>query len=328
MSNPQYVSLVPSGGVPVRLAQQNGAPYPTTGTGSLVFSNGPVLTNAVLNGFTLNAPIIANSNGTQAQPAFAILTSDKGLYSNGTGNISFAASNVTLASFTTTGGGIFIDYFLGNGTRLTTLSDTSNEVQMDAVDTTGVSKYNLSLNKYGGNVFIGNGLSAASSSNGNLTVKGNVSASNLSLAKGTLVASVPTLITETWSNSGVNFEAFKINVTATNQADPSYIMRLQIGGADRFSVDRFGTGIFNAGVFMGGSLQANTGSAPPAGGSQGVGLLCTTTAHYGVFFGVGVPTLSAAKGSLYLRSDGTTTNDRAYINTDGATTWTALTTAA
>ena len=42
----------------------------------------------------------------------------------------------------------------------------------------------------------------------------------------------------------------------------------------------------------------------------------------------GAPTLSAAKGSLYLRSDGSTTNDRMYVNTNGATTWTAVTTAA
>jgi len=47
-----------------------------------------------------------------------------------------------------------------------------------------------------------------------------------------------------------------------------------------------------------------------------------------IISGSGAPTLSAAKGSLYLRTDGTTTNDRAYINTDGSTTWTAITTAA
>lgn len=47
-----------------------------------------------------------------------------------------------------------------------------------------------------------------------------------------------------------------------------------------------------------------------------------------ICMGSGAPTLSAAQGSLYLRTDGTTTNDRAYINTDGGTTWTALTTAA
>lgn len=69
-------------------------------------------------------------------------------------------------------------------------------------------------------------------------------------------------------------------------------------------------------------------TAMPAGGTADVGLLFSTTAHFGMFFGSGAPALSAAKGSLYLRSNGSTTNDRAYINTDGGTTWTALTTAA
>ncbi len=38
--------------------------------------------------------------------------------------------------------------------------------------------------------------------------------------------------------------------------------------------------------------------------------------------------VSAAKSSLYLRSDGSTTNDRMYVNTNGTTTWTAVTTVA
>jgi hypothetical protein len=38
--------------------------------------------------------------------------------------------------------------------------------------------------------------------------------------------------------------------------------------------------------------------------------------------------ITAPKGSLYLRTDGSGVNDRAYINTDGAQAWTALTTAA
>ena len=48
----------------------------------------------------------------------------------------------------------------------------------------------------------------------------------------------------------------------------------------------------------------------------------------GIFAGSGAPTFTAKQGSLYLNTAGTTTNDRAYINTDGATTWTAITTAA
>lgn len=70
-----------------------------------------------------------------------------------------------------------------------------------------------------------------------------------------------------------------------------------------------------------------TGNAPPAGGTTGLGLKLSSTANLGVFFGSGAPTLSAAKGSLYLRTDGSTTNDRMYVNTDGGTTWTAAITA-
>jgi hypothetical protein len=69
-------------------------------------------------------------------------------------------------------------------------------------------------------------------------------------------------------------------------------------------------------------------TAVPAGGTTGTGITLSTTANLGIFFGSGAPTLSAAKGSLYLRTDGSGTTDRAYINTNGTTTWTALTTAA
>lgn len=77
-----------------------------------------------------------------------------------------------------------------------------------------------------------------------------------------------------------------------------------------------------------GVITARIGSAIPAGGTAGFGYCATSTANFGVFFGSGAPTLSAAKGSLYLRSDGSGTNDRAYINTNGTTTWTALVTVA
>jgi hypothetical protein len=44
--------------------------------------------------------------------------------------------------------------------------------------------------------------------------------------------------------------------------------------------------------------------------------------------GTGAPTQSAAKGSIYVRTDGSSSSTRMYINTDGATTWTNVTTAA
>ena len=43
--------------------------------------------------------------------------------------------------------------------------------------------------------------------------------------------------------------------------------------------------------------------------------------------GTGAPTLSATQGSLFIRTDGSTTATRLYINSTGATAWVAITTA-
>jgi hypothetical protein len=80
--------------------------------------------------------------------------------------------------------------------------------------------------------------------------------------------------------------------------------------------------------YMAADLTVNGATAIPAGGTAGAGLMVSTTANFGVFFGSGAPTLSAAKGSLYLRSDGSTVNDRMYVNTNGSTTWTSVVTSA
>ena len=72
-----------------------------------------------------------------------------------------------------------------------------------------------------------------------------------------------------------------------------------------------------------GNLTADSGTAPAAGGMSAV--LISSTANFGIFVGSGVPTVSAAQGSLYLRTDGTTTNDRIFVR--GAAAWIAITTA-
>ena len=74
------------------------------------------------------------------------------------------------------------------------------------------------------------------------------------------------------------------------------------------------------------TIQAAT--AIPAGGTAAVGLNMSSTANFGVYFGSGVPTLSAAQGSLYMRTDGSSTSTRMYVNTNGSTGWTNLVTAA
>ena len=82
------------------------------------------------------------------------------------------------------------------------------------------------------------------------------------------------------------------------------------------------------GVFTDGTVVAYDGTIPPPGGTTGTGIKLSSTSNFGVFFGSGVPTLSAAQGSLYLRTDGSTTATRMYINTNGSTGWTNVVTAA
>jgi len=67
--------------------------------------------------------------------------------------------------------------------------------------------------------------------------------------------------------------------------------------------------------------------AVPAGGSAAASVLMSSTASLGVYFGSGVPTVSAAQGSLYVRTDGSSTSTRLYVNTNGTTGWTNVTTA-
>jgi hypothetical protein len=123
-------------------------------------------------------------------------------------------------------------------------------------------------------------------------------------------ASVPNLTIQTSGGTAAQL------VLATNA-----IAALTINGSTQAAT-------FSSSVSISSTAGILTGTAIPAGGTTGSGYLFSSTANYGVFFGSGAPTLSAAKGSLYLRSDGSATNNRAYINTDSGTTWTALTTAA
>lgn len=61
-----------------------------------------------------------------------------------------------------------------------------------------------------------------------------------------------------------------------------------------------------------------------AGGKIG---LYIGSGAFGIYYGSGAPTVSASKGSLYLRIDGSSSSTRAYSNTDGGTTWVSITTA-
>lgn len=79
------------------------------------------------------------------------------------------------------------------------------------------------------------------------------------------------------------------------------------------------------------SSLAVTGNAT-VGGTLGVTGQATFTTLISVdgvniLAGSGVPTASAPQGSLYLRTDGSSSSTRLYVNSNGTTGWVAVTTA-
>lgn len=77
-----------------------------------------------------------------------------------------------------------------------------------------------------------------------------------------------------------------------------------------------------------GNITAKSGTAVGAGAATQAFIKASSTADLGIYYGTGAPGFSAAKGSLYSRTDATTTTTRLYVNTDGATTWANFTASA
>lgn len=87
----------------------------------------------------------------------------------------------------------------------------------------------------------------------------------------------------------------------------------------------------SAGVLgVNGALTILASSSVPAGGGAGEGLqFGSVNNFFGIYFGSGVPNMLAGKGSLYLRTDGSSGSTRMYVNsgTGITNTWVAVTTA-
>ena len=74
-----------------------------------------------------------------------------------------------------------------------------------------------------------------------------------------------------------------------------------------------------------GNITADSNVGLVAGGASAF-IATNVAAGMGMYIGSGAPTVAAAKGSIYLRSDGSSTSTRLYVS-DGGTTWIAVTTA-
>ena len=289
-----YQSIVMAGNISLGFASNT---WPTAGTAGMIRTQ--ITVDQA--GRTMALPV-AVSNG---------ITGIQGFSSN---VVTFAQAGTYEFGFLTTSGGSNITIF-----------DLNRPLSYYTNDVTMLGNLSVSGNVSGnvtGNV------------TGNITSAGNITAGNLNAAGLSLSSNVVSVLNVTGNVNGGNLSTPGL-ISATGNITGGNIL----GGANVNATTHTGTTVSVSGNITGGNVLSSavvsavgaatilSGTAVPAGGTAGAGYKFSSTANLGVFFGSGAPTLSAAKGSLYLRTDGTTTNNRMYVNTDGATTWTAVTTA-
>lgn len=119
--------------------------------------------------------------------------------------------------------------------------------------------------------------------------------------------------TEVWA-ANIVYSTIRVDVTNTLSDPQSTLLRLRVGGLDKFAVGPNGNCALAGGVFALGSQFAQQGTNMIPGGLQDVGYLMSSVAHFGTIFGIGLPDKVMAKGSLYMRGDGAGTP---YYNSDG-----------
>ena len=130
--------------------------------------------------------------------------------------------------------------------------------------------------------------------------------------------------------------ADQVRITGTASADRYITMTGSNGGnptigtsagslALSVAVVAASTVTVGSNLFANGYAQVNSDDATPAGGATNTGLFLGVSA-IGIYFGSGAPTVSAAQGSLYIRTDGGAST-RLYSNNNGTTGWSAITSA-
>lgn len=104
-----------------------------------------------------------------------------------------------------------------------------------------------------------------------VNAQGIVTAGSSAIALGTVTASTPLQVTQTWNNAGVAFTGILENITNTASAAASLLADFQLGGVSKFKFDKNGS-VTAAGGF--GSL----GTAPSTTVGLNVGLIASSQA--------------------------------------------------
>jgi hypothetical protein len=253
---------------------------------------------------------------------------------NTTANITTTA-NISGGNLVTGGFASATGNVTGGNLRTTGQMSASGNVTGGNVSTAGLITAT-------GNVTGGNLLATA-----NVIVTGNITSGNIITTSASTAATYSATgnVTGGNINSGAQVVATG-NITGGNILTAGLVSVTGnitggnvLGGANVNAVLHTGTTISVTANITGGNILSGavvsavgaatilSGTAIPVGGTAGGGYKMSSTTNLGIFFGSGAPTLNAAQGSLYLRTDGSTTSTRLYVNTNGTNGWTSVTTA-
>jgi hypothetical protein len=311
-----------SGSIPIDYTAGQYQYISTTGSISLSFSNWPASGSAGIVQIAVNVTSTAH---TLTLPA-AVTLGTTGIQGYSGGVITFAATGTYQFSFSTADGGTTItiydlnrplNYFTNTvNVAATTASSSTTTGALIVAGGVGISGNLYVSGDIFGNITTGDFATGNITAAGYISAIGNVTGGNLRTAG---------LISATGNITGGNILNGGLISSTGNSTAANYLTAGLISATSNITG---GNIISSAVISSAGSARILSSTAVPAGGTAGAGYLMSSTANLGVFFGSGAPTLSAAQGSLYLRTDGSTTSTRMYVNTTGSTVWTAVTTAA
>ena len=105
--------------------------------------------------------------------------------------------------------------------------------------------------------------------------------------------------------TGTTAQTFRVYRTRTDSSNYERLALQTGSGYVELAAETAGTGTDNLDIRL----------VPAGGGGVNIGGAL-------LYAGSGVPTISAVQGSLWLRTDGSSTSNRLYVNTNGSTGWT------
>jgi hypothetical protein len=267
----------------------------------------------VAGNLTVAGTVTSNAEVIGAEDISATSANAFSVGQNGTTNPAFNVDTLNVGAVT---GLDIVANVAGSGVNLNALSTGTNEGMN--INAKGSGTLALQNNSTGA-LYIGSNTSVHSASPNALAVGANdvtnpafnVDASTASSANGLNVKSSA-------AGSGVFLAAIS---SATNEN-----ISLNAKGSGSINI---GT-LSNGGILLGNTTTVVSNVGLQAGGASYAVLLFGSASGFGIYYGSGAPTVSAAQGSLYMRSDGSSTSTRFYVNNSSGsgTSWTAVTTAA